>query len=173
MTQSVTYGGYTGSVFENQRQRRDKMKHEVVNKEGFTVTGLKYRGDGAQGEIGELWDELGQRWDEFEAMVDDAAYGVSANMDQSTGEFDYIGGVELPPDAPVPEGMVQYEVPGGKYAVFPTTMGEMKETFNKIFTEGLAQAGLRPAQGPWFELYDETFVPNEPESIFYIYVPVA
>jgi AraC family transcriptional regulator len=149
------------------------MELKIVERSGFTVLGMHYGGKNENNEIPQLWQALGPRTGEVENMADDtAAYGISANMDIETGEFDYIAGFEVSGTEAVPEGMVAFEVPGGRYAVFTTTLSQIGETFHNAYHTWLPQAGHQPTGGPEFELYDEQFDPQDPNSEFDLYVPI-
>lgn len=149
------------------------MEINIVERSAFTVVGLKYRGKNEKGEIPQLWGALGLRTGEIENLVDDsAAYGISANMDMETGEWDYIAGFEVNTAENVPEGMAAFEVPGGRYAVFSTTLPRVGETFHNAYHTWLPQAGHRPSGGPEFELYDRRFDSQDPGSEFDLYLPI-
>jgi AraC family transcriptional regulator len=151
----------------------EDMEIKIIERLPFTVVGLKYRGKNEQGEIPQLWGRMGPRTGEIQNLVDDtAAYGISANMDMETGEFDYIAGFEVSNAEGVPEGMVAFEVPGGRYAVFSTTLPKVGETFHNAYHTWLPQARHRPGGGPEFELYDQRFDPQDPDSEFDLYVPI-
>jgi predicted transcriptional regulator YdeE len=65
------------------------MEPRIVETEAFTVLGLLYRRKAEDGEIPQKWQRLGSRVPEIKNIVNPAvAYGVSDNMDMSTGEFD-------------------------------------------------------------------------------------
>ena len=149
------------------------MEPKIVERGAFTVVGMKYRGKNENNEIPQLWQALGPRTGEIEHMADDsAAYGICANMDMDTGAFDYIAGFEVSSAEGVPEGMVAFEVPGGKYAVFTTTLPQIGETFHNAYHTWLPQSGYQPRGGPEFELYDEQFDPQDPNSEFDLYIPI-
>ncbi|MGC9335119.1 MAG: GyrI-like domain-containing protein [Anaerolineae bacterium] len=149
------------------------MEIKIIERSAFTVVGLKYRGKNEMGEIPQLWGTMGPRTGEIQNLVDDtAAYGISTNMDMETGEFDYIAGFEVSNAEDVPEGMVAFEVPGGRYAVFSTTLPRVGETFHNAYHTWLPQAGHQPSGGPEFELYDQRFDPQNPDSEFDLYVPI-
>jgi len=149
------------------------MEPKIVEKAGFTVVGMKYRGKNENNEIPQMWQAFGPRVGEIKNMVDDhVAYGISANMDESTGEFDYVAGFEVSRAEDVPEGMVRFDVPGGQYAVFTTTLPKIGETFHNAYHTWLPQSGYRPTGGPEFELYDEDFDPQDPNSKFDLYIPI-
>jgi predicted transcriptional regulator YdeE len=149
------------------------MQPKIVDRPGFTVVGLKYHGKNEHNEIPQLWQALMPRVGEIKNMFDDhVAYGISANMDKSSGEFDYIAGFEVSSIKHVPEDMVSFEVPRTKYAVFSTTLPKIGETFDKAHHTWLPESGYQPTGGPEFEAYDERFDPQDPESLFDLYIPV-
>ena len=93
-------------------------------------------------------------------------------MDMETGEFDYVAGFEVSGAGKVPDGMVALEVPGGRYAVFTTTLPRIGETFDSAHHTWLPEAGHQPTGSPEFELYDERFDPQDPGSVFDLYIPI-
>jgi AraC family transcriptional regulator len=149
------------------------MQLKIVERPGFTVFGLKYRGKKENNEIPQLWQALMPRVVEIKNMVDDhVAYGISANMDKSSGEFDYIAGFEVSHIKEIPEDMVSFEVPGARYAVFSTTLPKIGETFDNAHHTWLPQSGYQPTGSLEFEAYDERFDPQDPDSLFDLYIPV-
>jgi predicted transcriptional regulator YdeE len=149
------------------------MKPRIVERGAFTVVGLKYRGKNEEGEIPQMWQALGPRTGEIANMADDtAAYGISANMDRDTGEFDYVAGFEVSSARDLPQGMVAFGVPAGRYAVFTTTLPKIGETFHNAYNTWLPQSGHQPTGGPEFEVYDEQFDPQDPTSEFDLYIPI-
>ena len=120
-----------------------------------------------------LWDAFGPRMGEIRHVVQPGiAYGLADSMDEQTGQFDYMAGLEVERAADIPEGMVAWQVPAQTYAVFHTTLPKLGETFQHIHGQWLPQSGYRPGPGPEIELYDETFDPRDPGSVMAIYVPV-
>ena len=99
-------------------------------------------------------------------------YGVMGNYDESTGAFDYVAGFPVGSAADIPEGMVSWAVPEQTYAVFKCTLPSIAETYQFIHGDWLRSSGYRHVDGPEFELYDEEFDPQVPESPIYIYIPV-
>jgi AraC family transcriptional regulator len=149
------------------------MEPKIVSRPAFRVVGLKYRGKNENNEIPRLWQAIGPRVREIKNIADDhVAYGISANMDESTGEFDYVAAFEVSTSEDIPEGMVCFEVPGGKYAVFSTTLPKIGETFHSAYHSWLPESGYQAAGGPEFELYDERFDVQDSSSEFDLYIPV-
>jgi predicted transcriptional regulator YdeE/nitroreductase len=149
------------------------MEPKIVERGAFTVVGLKYRGKNENNEIPQLWQALGPRVYAIKNMVGDhVAYGISANMDRETGEFDYIAGFGVTSAEDVPEGMIAFEIPSAWYAIFSTTLPKIGETFQKAYQTWLPQAGCEPTGGPELEVYDERFNVQDPTSEFDLYVPI-
>lgn len=150
------------------------MEPRIVTRSAFTVVGMKVHGKNESNEIPKMWDALHPRACEIKDRIDDrVAFGVSANMDENTGAFDYVAGFQVSSAEELPEGMVRFDVPGGKYAVFATTLPRLGETFTHAYRTWLPQSGYQPTGGPDFELYTEAFDPQDPNSEFDVYIPVG
>ena len=150
------------------------MEPKIVERGGFTIIGMKYRGKNENSEIPRMWEILNPRACEIKDRVDDrVAYGISANMDESTGTFDYIAGFEVSHAEEIPEEMVRFEIPGGKYAVFRTTLPQLGETFMYAYRTWVPQSGYQLTGRPDFEVYDKAFDPHDPNSEFDVYVPIT
>jgi len=149
-------------------------KPEIVSKEAFTVVGLKYRGKNENQEIPGLWQKLLPRFGELRGMVkSEVSYGVMGCMDNDTGEFDYMAGYEYAGTDNLPEGMETWNVPEQKYAVFPATLPALMDVFKDINERWLPESNLQRSDGIEFELYDETFNPQDASSLLYLYIPIA
>ena len=149
------------------------MEPKIVNREAFTVVGIKYRGTNEQNEIPQVWQALMPRVPEIKNITKpDVAYGISGNLDQASGEFDYVAGYEVSAVEDIPEGMVRWEIPAGAYAVFSTTLPAIGETFTHAYKTWLPQSGHQATGGPDFELYDRHFDPQNPNSTFDLYIPL-
>jgi AraC family transcriptional regulator len=155
------------------RTRRTMMEPKIVAREAFTVVGMKYHGKNENNEIPQLWDKFGPRAEEIKHIVDPhVAYGVCGNFDDSSHEFDYVAGFEVDSTTEIPEGMVSWDVPAGKYAVFTCTLPTLGETYQHAYHTWLPQSGYQRAPGPEFELYDESFDPEDPSSKMDAYIPL-
>jgi AraC family transcriptional regulator len=150
------------------------MEPKIVDHPAIIVVGLKYHGKNENNEIPRLWEALDPRASEIMNRVDEhLAYGISANMDQDTGAFDYVAGFAVGSPEKVPEGMVHFSVPGGKYAVFTTTLPRLGETLMHAYHDWLPESGYQPAGTADFELYNEAFDPRDPNSEFDVYIPIS
>jgi len=149
------------------------MKPKIVRLPAFIVAGLKYRGDNKGDEIPLLWADLTPRVGEIGHRVEKAcAYGVSANFDRDTGEFDYIAGFEVTQDADLPADMAAVHIPTQTYAVFDCILPNVKETFQRALDEWLPTAGYEWVEAPDFELYDERFDVTMGMFDMSIYLPI-
>lgn len=148
------------------------MDIKIEKKPAFTVVGMKYHGQGPSPKIPQLWGEFLQRVSEIGNRTNEnLCYGAEDNYDEATNEFDYLACVEVDQADNVPAGMEQWQIPANTYAIFPTSLPDINETFASIDAK-LADSGLERLPAPEFELYDETFDNQDPTSLLYIYVPV-
>ena len=146
----------------------------IVSKPAFTVAGMRYRGANQNQEIPQLWDQFGPKMGLIPQRTDPTVcYGICDNFNEETQEFDYIAACEVKPEADLPEGMAVYEIPAQTYAVFETTLPQIHETMEHIYSTWLPASEYQRAAGPEFEIYDETFDPHNSASKLYLYVPVV
>jgi AraC family transcriptional regulator len=150
------------------------MVPKFVSLPAFTLVGMKMRVR-PQGKVpGELWDEFGPRMGEVQHVAGpDIAYGLTDNMNMGTGEFDYMAGLQVGSAADIPAGMTAHDVPAQTYAVFPCTLPTIRATFDHIYAVWLPGSGYARTSGPELELYDETFDPRDPASVFEVYIPIV
>jgi len=146
----------------------------VVRKETFTAVGMKIRTTAMSPEIPKLWARFAPRIGEVTSIAEpQVSYGLMVNFDPAQGRFDYMAAVSVQVPSPrLPDGMVALEVPACMYAVFTTTLTDIGSAFAHIYQRWLPNSGFKPADGPQFERYDESFDPADPNSRIEIYVPV-
>ena len=146
----------------------------IEQKAAFTLAGMRLRCKPGTKDIPQLWGQFNPAVATMPGVTDPmVCYGVCHNFDKETQEFDYVAACEIAEDASLADNMVRVEVPAQSYAVFSSTLPEIGATFDKIYGEWLPNSGYQRAEGPEFELYDEHFDPNDPNSSFRIYVPVT
>ena len=149
------------------------MEERITSKPAFTVVGLKYHGKNENEEIPQLWQKMGPRFSEITDVLDEeVCYGVCHNLDEGTGEFDYLAVLEVSGDGEVPDGMVRWEIPEQTYAVFECTLPTIGQTFDYIHKTWFPQSNYKRAPGPELERYDEDFDPNNPSSVMQVWIPV-
>ena len=146
----------------------------IVTKGAFTVIGLKYRGKNENQEIPQLWRKFLTRFDEIKIMISShLSYGVMGCMDHESGEFDYLAGYEYAGSGKLPEEIETWAIPEQQYAVFPATLPTLMDVFKDINEKWLPGSGLKRSGGIEFELYDETFNPQDTNSVLYLYIPIS
>ena len=101
------------------------------------------------------------------------AYGVCCNGDDS-GNFDYIAGVEVSDFSDLPREFARVRIPEQRYAVFTHAehISTIRRTVNTIWNHWLPASGLKAADAPNFERYDEKFDPVTGNGGLEIWVPV-
>ena len=145
------------------------------------IVGLKYHGKNEAGEIPQLWGQLMGRAAEIQKRDWSvrAGYGVSIMGEdfEQTMIFDYIAGFPVleAPDA-LPEGMGQFKLPEGNYAVITVPdLASISQAYDAVYRWIAAseEYAVDLSAGNFnFELYGEEFMPDEGSEKFFIYVPV-
>jgi AraC family transcriptional regulator len=151
------------------------MDTKIVRKPAFMVVGMSYVGNNQNQEIAQLWGQFNPRSIEIKNILWDAAYGVCIMKEGlEEGAFEYVAGYEVNEVNQLPEGMVARLVPESKYIVFEHkgTLDKLRETYDNVFQVLLPQSGQKVTNLPTMEVYDEKFLIDSPESVFYIYVPI-
>lgn len=139
----------------------------------FKVMGMKYRGNNANMEIAQMWQEFNKRALEV-PCTGDCAYGVCFILNDSTGgEFEYIAGFKVDDTSHVPEGMVVVDIPASRYAVFAHrgSIEGLRDTYHRICDEWWPNSGYTPC-GYDMEVYTDEWKGFSPDSVFYIYEPI-
>jgi AraC family transcriptional regulator len=101
------------------------------------------------------------------------AYGVCYNFDDEE-KFDYLTAVEVKENAQLPFGLVRFDLPKHKYAVFShgSHVAEIRAVIAAIWSEGLPASGHEPAKGPMLEKYGPQFDPATGLGGFEIWISV-
>ena len=101
------------------------------------------------------------------------AYGVCCNGDDS-GNFDYVAAVEVADFSDLPREFGRVRIPEQKYAVFTHSdhISTIRRTVNTIWNQWLPASGMKAADAPFFERYDENFDPLTGNGGLEIWIPV-
>ena len=140
----------------------------------FLVAGISERISCDNGAvIPSLWHRFHQEVGDVPARIGNVAYGVCSNGDDA-GNFDYIAGVEVTDFSDLPRRYMRIRIPEQRYAVFTHSdhVASIRRTVNTIWNQWLPASGLKAADAPNFERYDEKFDPATGNGGFEIWVPV-
>jgi AraC family transcriptional regulator len=123
--------------------------------------------------IPNLWQQFHQKVDGIPARIGNVAYGVCCNGDDA-GNFDYVAGVEVADFSDLPREFARVRIPEQKYAVFTHAehISTIRRTVNTIWNHWLPISGMKAADAPSFERYDEKFDPATGNGGLEIWVPV-
>ncbi len=107
-----------------------------------------------------LWQRFQQTAAHIPGRIGQVAYGVCCNGDDA-GNFDYIAGVEVSDFSDLPREFAEVRIPEQRYAVFTHRehISTIRRTVNTIWNHWLPASGLKVADAPNFERYDENFDP--------------
>jgi AraC family transcriptional regulator len=119
------------------------------------------------------WQRFHQTVANIPDRVGQVAYGVCCNGDDS-GNFDYIAGVEVADFSDLPREFSRVRIPEQKYAVFTHSehISTVRRTVNTIWNHWLPSSGMKAADAPNFERYDEKFDPLTGDGGFEVWIPV-
>ena len=119
------------------------------------------------------WHRFHQKVGDIPDRVGQVAYGVCCNGDDS-GNFDYIAGVEVSDFSDLPREFSRVRIPEQRYAVFTHRdhISSIRRTVNTIWNHWLPASGLKAADAPSFERYDQNFDPLTGDGGLEIWVPV-
>jgi AraC family transcriptional regulator len=125
-------------------------------------------------------------WQPFKKALSSAAYPALVSFSiqnyskkyfdhfNPTNDFEYCAAVEKR-DLQTPDGMIEWNLPGGMYAVFEHV--GLPDTFTQklteIFTVWLPQSDYRLDDRPHFQRMDECYRLNDPNSIEEIWIPIS
>ncbi len=119
------------------------------------------------------WQRFHQSVENIPGRIGKVAYGVCCNADDA-GNFDYIAGVEVSDFSDLPREFGSVRIPAARYAVFTHRdhISSIRRTVNTIWNHWLPSSGLKAADAPNFERYDENFDPLTGNGGLEIWIPV-
>ena len=134
--------------------------------------GERYSCESSAGIPGQ-WQRFHQKVDDIPGRIGKIAYGVCCNGDDS-GNFDYIAGVEVSDFSGLPREFSRVRIPEARYAVFSHKdhISTIRRTVNTIWNHWLPASGLKAADAPNFERYDENFDSVTGNGGLEIWIPV-
>jgi AraC family transcriptional regulator len=134
--------------------------------------GERYNHENGAGIPGQ-WQRFHQSAANIPGRIGKVAYGVCCNGDDA-GNFDYVAGVEVSDFSDLPRDFHRVRIPEQRYAVFTHRdhISTIRRTVNTIWNHWLPASGLKAADAPSFERYDENFDPLTGDGGLEIWVPV-
>jgi AraC family transcriptional regulator len=119
------------------------------------------------------WQRFRQSAEHIPGRIGKVAYGVCCNGDDA-GNFDYIAGVEVSDFSDLPREFSRVRIAEARYAVFAHRdhISTIRRTVNTIWNHWLPSSGLKAADAPNFERYDENFDPLTGNGGLEIWIPV-
>ncbi|MBP2653600.1 MAG: Transcription activator effector binding (Modular protein) [Firmicutes bacterium] len=167
---------FSEAILYNKRNE-DEIKPSFIEMQKMTIVGMQYKGNNENREIPKLWSRFVPRAAEIKnALNGGLGYGYETYTEDSkgNGEFTYIAGIEAECRDIVPQGMVSIEIPANRYAVFPISsiIDDVPQIIKRIYSKLLFDLKLEPCDTYDFELFDESFIPNDCEAKHCLYIPI-
>lgn len=106
-------------------------------------------------------------------LISMRVYNEPMQLEDMSQQFEKWAAVEVGDFDTVPEGMEQFNLPGGLYAVFDYKgLNTDSSIFIYIFKEWLPQSAFMLDDRPHFEVLGEKYKNNDPQSEEEIWIPV-
>jgi AraC family transcriptional regulator len=156
----------------------DALPVEVKTWPAFTAVGIKYRGDNANQEIGDLWDVFVPRIPEVPNPVEsDEAYGLMDNFELNeegkTQAFDYLACLPVTAVGDLPDGMESWMVPEGLYVAVTVPFASIMSGFDHLHSVWLpASEYVYDLSRPEFEYYPPEFDPRKEGVVIQVCMPI-
>jgi len=143
------------------------MSHAMTQREPFSIIGVGIRtsNDNAD-QIGALWQKFmtGNFSDRIDGRVNDDVVAVYCEYEgDHTKPYTFMLGCAAPADAQVPAGMTRRDLPGGRFAVFPSE-GEQPQALMRTWAE-IWTAPIERRFDSDYEIH-----PDDPSGIVHVYV---
>ncbi|MDJ0629741.1 MAG: GyrI-like domain-containing protein [Rhodobacter sp.] len=105
-------------------------------------------------------------------VVGELVFGVSHGF--APGSFQYLCGMEVSADAPVPEGQIELCLPSGPHAVFVHQghVSGIATMFDRVLNGAHLGDGWVMAPGPQYEVYTEDFDPQTATGKVELWFPI-
>ena len=119
------------------------------------------------------WQRFHQSVANIPGRIGKVAYGVCCNGDDA-GNYDYIAGVEVSDFSDLPREFSRVRIPEARYAVFSHRdhISTIRRTIDTIWNDWLPASGLKAADAPNFERYDENFDSLTGNGGLEVWIPV-
>lgn len=110
------------------------MEPRFVDREAFTIMGVQTHSMPDKVDFGAFWEkEFMPHHEAIRALSADSAYYGVWFPHHGDGIPDYVAGMAVPDDAPVPQGVIARQVPASRYAVFECTVPTIGATYSYIY----------------------------------------
>ena len=119
------------------------------------------------------WERFVPQIERIPGRVGQTFFGVCSSY-KTDGGFDYLSGVEVSPNAEVPDEFTTEKIPANRHVVFVHNdhVSMIPETIGKIWNQWLPESGFKAADGPCFERYTEQFNPRTGVGGVEIWIPI-
>lgn len=146
------------------------VKVRLEEMESFNVIGIFIRTKNEEGhadqQIPKLWNRF---WEEeiikkIPQRTEDTIYAVYTDYESDfRGSYTFLIGCKVPENTPIPDGMIEREIPAQKYVVY-TAKGNYPESL--IDTWGEIWGSQTPrAYSADFEVYNEDFTGDQNSKV--------
>lgn len=158
------------------------LEPELYVQPAMVLVGMNTRFFSVDSEKNNIADKIPSLWGGFLARlaevphtVPGTCYGVVRQTPEKTDELEYLAAIEVDDARSVPNGMVQFHLPSGRYAKFAHRghMQRLDQTVNYIYSSWIARSGMRHTYGADVEFYGAGYQQDSEDSVIHYAIPVA
>lgn len=153
------------------------LEPKIIFKDTFTVVGMEIittqEDNNTNFTIPKLWSRFNPRANEINNRHA-GGLGLCVSEGFENCDFSYMACCEVSAVDSIPEGMIARTIPACKYLVFTHkgSVDNLGETYDFIYGKYIPNANYEIQTKVDFELYDERFNPDSPDSEMDIYIPI-
>jgi predicted transcriptional regulator YdeE len=147
------------------------MEPKIINKDQFKIIGLKKRFKGEKHNFYNIWNEFMKHYNKVKSSgIDDGFYGINFPPDENDVQ-DYIAGIAVDNNFQNSSDILTEHIqPSSLYAVFDCTVGNIGETYMKIFSEWAKNSQYTVNNIPCYDYYPPNTV--KPDDKVFLYIPI-
>jgi predicted transcriptional regulator YdeE len=145
----------------------------------YRTVGMRCAGKNENNEIPALWERFLARIEELDPAEEAGSFGFCRCIPGATdGSFEYVAATAVTSHSPIPNGMIEVEVPGCEYAVSRVAnVADARAAWERAATAVNSSdrtpycgvEGCECASHPSFEFYPPDYTDDSP---FWVYIPV-
>ncbi len=154
------------------------MEPKIIELPDMKLIGLKCTTTMKENSIPQLWEKYMQVYDAIPDKLDSPCFGICVYMDMDECKedtpFDYIAAHCVSTFDNLPDNMISYTIPKGKYASFTHkgSLDTLDKTYSYIYGAWVNETEHEMDKRDQIELYDARFKYGQADSEMDILIPI-
>ncbi len=135
---------------------------QIITSSSFDVENFEMK------DVPQLWELFWKRFPELNIEPNGTCFAVASPVGQEVPplKVHYLAGVEVDPEAELPEGFVAIDVPAGNYLHFTHqgSFATLDNSFREVYLTWFPKSGLVQRVAPHIEMYDHRSAAPETDT---------